>query len=373
MSLNSNFTVFKLSRRGFMMCDIQIDDLLNNVQQGLNPDDFKWFSENVQLKIDLISNQENEIIVLLNSLEQNYDERYFKDIVYYLNSNLDTVCQLNDNIILQQFISCYKDKFIVKFQEAYQSLGDSIYKNQFIEFKTIFYTELDFWECIVNYWLYFENEAIIPFTPTYAFNFYFTKISNFMKLLQKEQLQHYYQYLKFLYATKNIAINPFEFDFKLKYLVEYYSETDRIGWGSLTRNNMLKIAYEAFLKIGLKSDFNNFEKASKKGRVILNFQKSETLNYETSFVYVIGAMISRLEDNTRISDFDFSQLSIQINDKEQKKIKPYKEIMELKNKYMKKISEEENFEEYLKNKFEYYRKYENALNNLYLFRNSIII
>ena len=47
--------------------------------------------------------------------------------------------------------------------------------------------------------------------------------------------------------------------------------------------------------------------------------------------------------------------------------------MEQKNKYMKKISEEANFEEYLKNKFEYYRKYVNALNNLYLFRNSIII
>ena len=84
-------------------------------------------------------------------------------------------------------------------------------------------------------------------------------------------------------------------------------------------------------------------------------------------------MISKLEENSRISDFDFSQLSIQINDKDQKKIKPYTEIIEQKNKYMKKISEEENFEDYLKNKFEYYRNYVNALNNLYLFRNSIVI
>ncbi len=59
-------------------------------------------------------------------------------------------------------------------------------------------------------------------------------------------------------------------------------------------------------------------------------------------------MISKLEENSRISDFDFSQLSIQINDKDQKKIKPYTEIIEQKNKYMKKISEEENFEDYLK-------------------------
>ncbi len=85
-----------------MIGDMQIDGLFNNVQQGLYPDDFKWFSDNVQLKIDLLSNQENEILVLLNSLEQNYNERYFKDIIYYLSSNLDFVCQLNDNLILQK-------------------------------------------------------------------------------------------------------------------------------------------------------------------------------------------------------------------------------------------------------------------------------
>ncbi len=223
------------------------------------------------------------------------------------------------------------------FQDVYNSLKESRQKTMFMEFKTQFYAELDFWDCIVNYWLYYENELKIPFTQVYAFNFDFTKISNFMELLQKEQLRHYNQYLKFMYATQNVAINPFEFDFKLKYVVEYFSETDRIGWGALTRNNMLKIAYEAFLKIGLKSDFNNFVKASKKGRVTLNFQKSETLNYETSFVHDIGTMISKLEENIRISDFDFSQLSIQINDTEQKKVKPYTEIMEQKNKYMKKI------------------------------------
>lgn len=145
-----------------------------------------------------------------------------------------------------------------------------------------------------------------------------------------------------------------------------------VGAKALTRNNMLNLSFETLIKIGLKSDYEDFEKASNNGKILLKFQKSNTFDIETPFVYVIAAILSKLEENRRIYDFNFSKISIQIKDDAQKKILSYEEIMKQKNKYIANHSGGEQFDEYMQNKFEYYRNYVNALNNLYLFRNSLL-
>jgi len=353
----------------------KIEKLMDNKSLGLKKDEIEWLNFHTKAKMDFIAANEFQINLSFINLEKNQiGNKIPREIIDMLNDNFHFVYQLNGNEILEIFINYYKQYFIAKIEELYNSIQYSEAKDQLISIKLQIFYVIEFWECILNYHENYENLGIVHFTPNYVFQFDFSKISNFMKILKTEHLHQYANFLKFTFATNITNLNTLEFDYKLKYLIDYHQQYDSFGVKPFTRYNILNITYSTFLKIGLKNDFTEFEKSSFGKKITLRFQKSNLLDVKTPFVYLIGIILSKLENNIKIKDFDFTKISIQIiGDDNSKKIHPYKEVMFQKDKHIKNNTDEENVEEQLKSKFDYYKRWTEELNQLNLFRNSLTL
>jgi len=353
----------------------KIEKLIDNKSIGLKKDELEWFKFHTKAKLDFIAANEFQInLSLINLVKDQIGNKIPKEIIDILDENFQVVYQLNDNEILEIFINYYKQYFRIKFEELYNSIQYSEAKDQLIDIKQQIFYVIEFWDCILNYHENYENLAIVHFTPYYAFQFDFSKISNFMKILKTEHLHQYANFLKMTFATNITNLSIFEFDYKLKYLIDYHKQYDSFGVKPFTRYNILNITYSTFLKIGLKNDFTEFEKSSFGKKITLKFQKSNLLDVKTPFVYLIGIILSKLEKNIKIKDFDFTKITLQIIGADNlKNINPYKEVMLQMDKYIKNKGANENWEEQLKSKFDYYKRWTEELNQLTLFRNSLTL
>lgn len=350
-----------------------MEQMLAKHKIGLSNYEFDWYNFQTNAKIENIVSKQNFMLLFTDSFYLQIDERLTNDLIHSLNEIFDIGYQLNDNDILDVLIKTYKSYFLSIFEKLYLSNPDSARKEQIINLKNEVFASINFWESVYSYHQFFEKVPFINFTTNDSFRFDFNKISNYMKILKKEHLVQYSNSLKLIFATNLTNINIFEFDYKLNYLVEYYQQFEVKRQNPFTRNDIISITYNTLLKIGLKNDFDEFEKASNGNKQILRFLKSQISEVETPFVYLIGIILSKLEENKKIKNFDFSKISLQIiGNHSANKLLQYDDVIKQKEKHIKNNSVENNWEDQLINRFEYYRNWIEELNKLNLFRFSLL-